>query len=708
MRGRKGQETVAANLSLDAGPGAELNNPQYFINRELSQLAFNRRVFELAKDDRVPLLERLRFLCITSSNLDEFFEVRVAGLVQQAALGGTQTGPDGLTPQDALARISRMTHELVAEQYTVLNEVLLPALEQEGIRFKRREEWDTAQRRFVQEFFENEVLPVITPIRLDPAHPFPRTLNKSLNFIVLLQGQDAFGNQDGMAIVPAPRALPRLIRIPEAISQGPNDFAFLSSVIHTFVNQLFPGMESTGCFQFRVTRNSDLFVDTEEVDDLLRALEGELPSRRYGDAIRLEVADNCPEGPSRFLLRKFELTQQDLYQVKGPVNLGRLIALPDMVDRPDLKYPSFAPGMPKQYSQGSNIFTAIQGGDILLHHPFQSFTPVVELARQAAQDPNVLAIKQTLYRTGLDSVLVQVLMEAAREGKEVTVVVELRARFDEEANIEIATKLQEAGVHVVYGIVGYKTHAKLMMVVRREQSQLVRYVHMGTGNYHYRTARLYTDYGLFTCDPDICEDVHKIFMQLTTHSKHPPLKRLLQSPFTLQSGIIDRINREADTARAGRPARIIAKVNGLVSSQVITALYAASQSGVRIDLIVRGVCCLKPGVEGVSENISVRSIVGRFLEHTRVYYFENGGDPELFCSSADWMPRNLVQRVEQAFPVLTPKLRQRILRDLELYLEDNANSWMMDSSGSYIRQERDADEPLRSAQDRLLEEYREQ
>ncbi len=699
---------MATNPDQELRARIDLSKPEYYINRELSQLAFNRRVFELAKDERVPLLERLRFLCITSSNLDEFFEVRVAGLVQQAELGGTQTGPDGLTPQDALSRISRMTHELVSEQYTVLNDTLLPELEQEGIRFKRREEWDAAQKQFLQEFFENEVVPVITPIRLDPAHPFPRTLNKSLNFIVELKGQDAFGNQGGMAIVPAPRALPRLIRIPEEISQGPNDFAFLSSVIHTFVNQLFPGMESTGCYQFRVTRNSDLFVDTEEVDDLLRALEGELPSRRYGDAVRLEVADNCPEGPSRYLLRKFELTAQDLYQVKGPVNLGRLIALPDMVDRPDLKYPSFTPGMPKQYSQGANIFTAIQNGDILLHHPFQSFTPVVEFVRQAAQDPNVLAIKQTLYRTGLDSVLVQALMEAAREGKEVTVVVELRARFDEEANIEIATKLQEAGVHVVYGIVGYKTHAKMLMVVRREQSHLVRYVHLGTGNYHYRTARLYTDYGLFTCDPDIGQDVHKIFMQLTTHSKHPPLKRLLQSPFTMQTGVIDRINREAENARAGRPARIIAKVNGLVSAQIIMALYGASQSGVDIALIVRGVCCLKPGVEGVSENITVRSVVGRFLEHTRVYYFENGGTPELFCSSADWMPRNLVQRVEQCFPILNLKLRQRIIRDLKLYLEDNTNSWVMDQNGDYIRHVPDAEdeEPL-SAQNRLLEEYRE-
>ncbi|MGA8259505.1 MAG: polyphosphate kinase 1 [Arenicellales bacterium] len=698
---------MATNPEQELRAGTDLSKPEYFINRELSQLAFNQRVFELAKDERVPLLERLRFLCITSSNLDEFFEVRVAGLVQQAELGGTQTGPDGLTPQDALSRISRMAHELVSGQYAFLNDVLLPALEGQGIRFRRREEWDVSQRRFLQEFFENEVMPVITPIRLDPAHPFPRTLNKSLNFIVLLKGNDAFGNQDGMAIVPAPRALPRLIRIPQEISHGPNDFAFLSSVIHTFVNQLFPGMESTGCYQFRVTRNSDLFVDTEEVDDLLRALEGELPSRRYGDAVRLEVADNCPEGPSRFLLRKFELAEQDLYQVKGPVNLGRMIALPDMVDRPDLKYPSFTPGMPKQYSPGANIFTAIHNGDILLHHPFQSFTPVVEFMRQAAEDPSVLAIKQTLYRTGLDSVLVQLLMEAARADKEVTVVVELRARFDEEANIEIATKLQEAGVHVVYGIVGYKTHAKMLMVVRREQNHLVRYVHLGTGNYHYRTARLYTDYGLFTCDPDIGDDVHKIFMQLTTHSKLPPLKRLLHSPFTLQSGVIDRIDREAENVRAGRPARIIAKVNGLVSAQVIAALYAASCAGVKIDLIVRGVCCLKPGVEGVSENITVHSIVGRFLEHTRVYYFENGGTPELYCSSADWMPRNLIQRVEQCFPILNLKLKQRIIRDLKLYLEDNAFSWVMDATGQYHRQAPEEGEERLSAQDRLLEEYRE-
>jgi polyphosphate kinase len=696
-----------ARAGKPVSPPLDLQRPELYINRELSQLAFNRRVFEQARDPRVPLLERLRFMCITSSNLDEFFEVRVAGLVTQAEFGGTQTGPDGLTPSEALRRISEATHALVGDQYECLNEDLLPALAEQGIRFLRREEWDKAKTRWLQGYFEIEIVPVITPIRLDPAHPFPRTLNKSLNFIVSLQGKDAFGNKDGMAIVPAPRALPRIIRFPEDISDGPYDFVFLSSAIHAFVDALFPGMRATGCYQFRVTRNSDLFVDTEEVDDLLRALEGELPSRRYGDAVRLEVADNCPAELAGFLLRRFELTEQDLYQVKGPVNLYRLMSLPDMLERPDLKYPSFTPGLPPQVPQGINMFTAISRGDILLHHPFQSFTPVVEFIRQSAADPNVIAIKQTLYRTGLDSVMVQALLEAARNDKEVTVVVELRARFDEEVNIEIATKLQEMGVHVVYGIVGYKTHAKMLMVVRRESGRLQRYVHLGTGNYHQRTARIYTDYGLFTRDEEIGQDVHNIFMQLTTHSKNPPLNRLLQSPFSLQPGILERIEREATNARKGKRARIIVKVNGLVSQPVIQALYAASRDGVKIDLVVRGQCCLRPGVPGVSENITVRSIVGRFLEHTRVFYFGNNGNPELFCASADWMPRNLVQRVEQCVPILGKKHRTRIIEDLELYLADNAQAWLMQPDGSYVRATIGKDETPISAQQSLLERYAE-
>ena len=697
---------MAAPAPKTPSSEAQLQRPELYINRELSQLAFNRRVFEQAKIPTVPLLERMRFLCITSSNLDEFFEIRVAGLKQQVEYGGTQTGPDGLTPNDVLSRISEQARELIREQYEVLNGSILPALAREGIRFLRREEWSPQLREWCKNYFEEDILPVITPIRLDPAHPFPRTLNKSLNFIVSLEGKDAFGNKGGNAIVPAPRALPRIIRVPQEISDGPYDFLFLSSVIHTFIGELFPGMKAVGCYQFRVTRNSDLFVDTEEVEDLLRALEGELPSRRYGDSVRLEVADNCPDQLAKFLLRRFELNDNDLYQVNGPVNLARLIQLPDLVDRPDLKFPSFTPSLPQKLTQSSNMFTAISSGDILLHHPFESFTPVVEFVRQASADPNVIAIKQTLYRTGLDSVLVSALMDAARSGKEVTVVVELRARFDEEANIEIATKLQETGVHVVYGIVGYKTHAKMLMVIRRERDKLKRYVHLGTGNYHYRTARLYTDYGLFTCNKQVGKDVHQIFMQLTTHSKNPPLRHLLQAPFTLQSGIIERIDREAENARNGKPARIIAKVNGLVSASVIQALYSASQAGVRIDLIVRGVCCLRPGIRGISDNIEVRSIVGRFLEHTRVYYFENDGEePEVYCASADWMPRNLLQRVEQCFPILDKKVRQRIINDLQIYLSDNTQAWEMDNHGDYRRIASSTDQPRISAQQTLLELY---
>lgn len=684
----------------------DLLRPELYINRELSQLAFNRRVFEQSKDTSLPLLERMRFLCITSSNLDEFYEIRVAGLKQQVEYGGTQTGADGLTPTAALHRISMQARDLVSEQYKVLNESILPALGNEGIRFLRREEWTREQRAWAKTYFDEDILPVITPIRLDPAHPFPRTLNKSLNFIVSLTGQDAFGNEGGLAIVPAPRALPRIIHVPQEISNEPYDFLFLTSVIHTYVGDLFPGMDAVGCYQFRVTRNSDLFVDTEEVDDLLRALEGELPSRRYGDAVRLEVADNCPEKLAKFLLQKFELRDGDLFQVNGPVNLHRLMQLPDLVDRPDLKFPSFTPSLPQKMPQGVNMFTAISSGDVLLHHPFESFTPVVEFVKQASVDPNVIAIKQTLYRTGMDSVLVSALIDAASAGKEVTVVVELRARFDEETNIEIATKLQEMGVHVVYGIVGYKTHAKMLLVVRRERDKLKRYVHLGTGNYHHRTARLYTDYGLFTCNKRIGKDVHQIFMQLTTHSKNPPLNYLLQAPFTLQSGLIERIDREAANSHAAKPARIVAKINGLVSQRIIQALYEASRAGVKIDLIVRGVCCLRPGMEGVSENIHVRSIVGRFLEHTRVYYFENGGEEsEVFCASADWMPRNLVQRVEQCFPILDKEIKKRIIDDLEVYLADNCQAWALDHEANYSRVTPQADEPRISAQQRLLDLY---
>jgi polyphosphate kinase len=687
----------------DVMESPELKAPELYINRELSLLAFNRRVLEQAKDENTPLLERLKFLCISSSNLDEFFEIRVAGLMQKAAMASVQAGPDNMSPTELLGQISIQAHELVDEQYRVLSDILLPALEQQGIRFVKRQEWNKAQAEWVKHFYEHELLPILSPIGLDPAHPFPRILNKSLNFIVSLKGKDAFGRTSGMAIVQAPRALPRLIRLPVDCGGGPNDFVFLSSIIHAHVDDLFPGMKVQGCYQFRVTRNSDLFVDEEEVDDLLRAVEGELPSRRYGDEVRLEVADNCPAEVSDFLLSEFELGPNDLYTVNGPVNLNRLINLPDKVDRSDLVFPSFTPGLPSRLSLSADIFQAIAKGDILLHHPFESFVPVIDFLKQSAADPKVLAIKQTLYRTGPDSAVVDALVSAARAGKEVTVVVELRARFDEEANIALANRLQEAGAHVVYGVVGYKTHAKMILVVRREEGKLRHYVHLGTGNYHARTARLYTDYGLLTCNTDLGEDVHKLFLQLTSLGRSSKLAKILQSPFTLHTGLIERIERETVNARKGKPARIIAKMNAVVEQNVIRALYAASQAGVQIDLVLRGICCLRPGVPGVSENIRVRSIIGRFLEHTRVFYFHNGGKEEIFASSADWMDRNLHRRVETCFPVEEKKLRERMIRELNYYLEDNLQAWELQSDGSYVRTTPGKAEPM-SAQARLLQE----
>jgi len=697
----------AVEPSPQAGtPRAEpaLDDPALYINRELSLLEFHRRVLEQARDAATPLLERLRFLCISCSNLDEFFEVRVAGLIQQESYGSVQTGPDGMPPSEVLARISVIAHELVAEQYRTLNEELLPALAGEGIRFLRRDEWSRSQAEWIKGYFDEEIVPIACPIRLDPAHPFPRVLNKGLHFIVLLKGEDAFGQAGGMAVVQAPRPLPRLIKLPSELADAPNDFVFLSSVIHAYVHELFPGMEITGCYQFRVTRNSDLFVDTEEVDDLLRALEGELPGRRYGDEVRLEVADNCPGDVIAFLVKRFGLTERDIYRVNGPVNLHRLMAVPDLVERSDLKYPSFTPTTPRALPSGADLFEAIAGGDILLHHPFQSFAPVADLVRQAAADPQVLAIKQTLYRTGAESVMVDSLVSAARAGKEVTVVVELRARFDEEANISLASRLQEAGAHVVYGVVGYKTHAKMLLVVRREAGKLRRYVHLGTGNYHARTARQYTDFGLLTADPAIGQDVHRIFLQLTSLGTAFKLKRLLESPFTLHAGLLELIAQETDNAEAGKPARIVAKMNALIEPEIIQALYRASGKGVRIDLVVRGICALRPGVPGVSDNIRVRSIVGRFLEHTRVFCFDNDGAPRVFCASADWMNRNLFQRVETCFPILDEELRARVIEEgLEVYLRDNTQAWAMQADGGYRRVQPGAGEPPVSAQALLLE-----
>ncbi|MGR8918352.1 MAG: polyphosphate kinase 1 [Gammaproteobacteria bacterium] len=682
----------------------EVGDAELYINRELSLLEFNRRVLAQALDDTNPLLERLKFLCIASSNLDEFFEIRVAGLKQQVAFNSGQTGADQMPPAEQLRAISETAHALVEQQYQILNEEVLPLLAQENIHFLKRSEWNAKQAAWVRRFFNRELLPVLSPIGLDPSHPFPRILNKSLNFLVSLEGTDAFGRNSVIAILQAPRSLPRIINIPEGAAGGPNEFVFLSSIIHAHVDDIFPGMEVTGCYQFRVTRNSDLFVDDEEVEDLLQALDRELHQRRFGDAVRLEIASECPLEMASLLMHEFKLLEQDVYRVDGPVNLTRLMAVHGMVERPDLKFPPFNPGRPLRLTRNSDTFEVIRRGDVLLHHPFQSFNPIADLLFQAARDPDVLVIKQTLYRTGPDSTIVEALVEAAEQGKEVTVVIELKARFDEQANIDLANRLQEAGAHVVYGIVGHKTHAKMILIVRREGRLLRRYVHLGTGNYHPQTARLYTDYGLLTCDNAIGVDVQKIFHQLTAPGRAGKLKKLLQSPFTMHKTVVELIEREAGHARAGRAARIIAKMNALSEVKVINALYEASRAGVKIDLIIRGVCALRPGIEGISDNIRVRSIVGRFLEHTRVYQFANDGNPELYLSSADWMGRNFFNRVETAFCIEDKRLHQRIVKEcLNNYLADNVRAWVLKADGSYARVKPGSARP-RDAQARLLEQ----
>ncbi len=678
----------------------DLQSPQLYINRELSFLEFNQRVLDQAKDRHIPLLERVRFLCISCANLDEFFEIRVASLKELLEAGAVQAGPDGLSVPEQLKAIRARAVRLVDEQYQLLNDVLMPELAQQGVVFVSPDMWTEAQAAWLGDYFSREVEPVLSPLALDPARPFPQILNKSLNFAVVVEGEDGFGRNSGLAVVQAPRSLPRLIRLPDEL--GSRNFVFLGTIVEAFVSKLFAGMNMCGCYQFRVTRNSDLFVEQEEVDDLLRAVEGELASRRFGDAVRLETAHDCPDEILTYLLDQFGLTGDDLYKVPGQVNLNRLMAVYDLVDRTELKYAAFAPSVPERLRSGNDLFTTLRAGDVLMHHPFQGFGPVADFIKQAASDPQVLAIKQTLYRAGSDSTIVGALVEAAQAGKDVTVIIELRARFDEEANIELATKLQEAGAHVMYGVFGFKTHAKLVMVVRREEKGLRRYCHLGTGNYHPKTARLYTDYGLMTADESIGEDIHEIFLQLTGLTRVPRLRKLLHAPFSLHQALLAKIDREGAHASAGRPARIIAKLNALTEPTIIQALYRASRAGVNIDLIVRGLCCLRPGVRGVSERITVRSIIGRFLEHSRVYYFENAGEREIYCGSADWMDRNLFRRIEVAFPVEAPELQSRITDDLKLYLADDTQAWMLDSAGHYTRAE-DADHLC--AQARLLHLY---
>lgn len=656
---------------------------ELFLNRELSQLEFNFRVMAQAEDTSLPLLERLRYLCISCTNLDEFFEIRAA-TVRTALEFGAPLIPDGLAPAIALEMIHKKAGKLVEAQYRCWNDILRPALADAGIRVLTRDSWSDVQRQWLHDYFENDIAPVLSPLGLDPAHPFPRILNKSLNVVVVLDGKDAFGRKGGMAIVRAPRSLPRIIQLPEEISGGKNDYVFLSSVLTAFVDDLFPGMKVKGAYQFRVTRNSELFVDEEEVENLASALKDELVSRGFRPAVRLEIAEDCPPNILKTLLTNFDLTENAVYRINGPVNLSRVSQVYDLANRPELKFPPFKSR--KGQLDEDSPFDTIREGDVLLHHPYESFQPVLEVLAFAATDPNVLAIKQTVYRTGKDSKIIEHLITAAQNGKDVTVVVELRARFDEEANLKLADRLQEAGVQVMYGVVGYKTHAKMQLIVRREGKLLRRYVHLGTGNYHSGTARAYTDIGLMTCNPEIATDVHGMFQQLSGLAPAIKLKRLMASPFTLHKGILKKIEREIQHARNGRPGHIIAKMNAINEAMVIRALYEASQAGVKVELIVRGACCLRPGVPGISENITVRSVVGRFLEHSRVYWFGNDGEPEIFCSSADWMERNLLRRVETCFPILDPVLAKRVFdEELANYLADNTQAWQLDAKGNYSR-----------------------
>lgn len=680
-----------------------------YINRELSLLEFNKRVFAQAADPGIPLLERLRFLCITCTNLDEFFEIRIAGLKQRIEIGAPAQGPEEASAQQILDQLADGIRDLVAKQYELLNESLFPQLSEAGVHFLRDTRWGKATSwsdeddSWLEKYFEEQVMPVLTPITFDPSRPFPRILNKSLNFVVRLHGKDAFGRRRHRGMVQAPRSLPRVIRMPDEVgSPGEERFIFLSTLIRRYVDRLFAGLEVDGCYQFRVTRNSNLYVDDEEVNDLVRALEGQLAASRYGAAVRIEIGHECPSDLQEFLLDHFKLSKDDAYLVDGPVNLNRIAMVCDLDTHPELKFKPFTQGLPAELRNDKNIFTILAKKNVLLHHPYHSFSAVINFVATAAQDPNVLAIKQTLYRTGGSSPIVDHLVAAARSGKEVTVIIELMARFDEAANIALANRLQEAGAHVVYGLVGFKTHAKMTLVVRRENDRLVRYVHLGTGNYHHATAAVYTDYGYLSSSQRLGEDVHKLFMQLTSLTAAEDMSRMFAAPFNLFDALLEKIQRETENAKNGKAGRIVAKINALDEPKLVDALYEASQAGVKVDLIVRGICSLRPGIPGLSENIRVVSIVGRFLEHSRVYYFLNAGSDEYFCSSADWMVRNMFQRNESCFEIRQKRITTQIRHDLELFLADNCQAWELKSDGQYVRLQAGDDQPI-SAQQIFLE-----
>ena len=668
------------------------------LSREQGILGFNRRVLAQARDPQVPVLERLRFISIVSNNLDEFFEVRIAALQKAFRLLGAARQEQA----EHLEALSEAASSIIADQYKLLQDEIYPELERAGIRFYPQVKWTKHIRAWASSVFDVDIEPLLTPIALDPAHPFPRVLNKSLNFIVELEGTDAFGRETSVAIVQAPRALPRLLLIPKHLTPDCQGVMLLTSIVQGFVHKLFPGLKIHGVHQFRVTRNSDVSVDDDEVSDKRDALADELVERNFGEAVRLEVSAKTPEYLEKLLLGEFSLLERDVFRVPGIVNLMRLAQTIDLVDRPDLKFPSFVPARTHPWGD-QGLFDTLSKQDVLLHHPYESFQPVLDFLNSAAADPTVMAIKQTVYRTGSDSVLMRSLETAARAGKEVTVIVELMARFDEETNINWADRLEKAGAHVVYGVVGLKTHAKMALIVRREHGKLKRYAHLGTGNYNAKTAILYEDFSLLTANRDICADVHEIFRRLTGVGIGKPLKHLLQAPFTLHDRVLSGIRAEIREAKAGRKARIGAKVNALLDERVIDALYEASQAGVVIDLVVRGVCGVQPGIEGFSDNIRVRSTIGRFLEHSRMFYFYAAGEEEVFLSSADWMERNFFKRVEVAFPVRSKALKARILYDaLNIHLEDRAGTWVMQGDGDYA-QTPNTDDHGRSVQLDLLQ-----
>ena len=666
---------------MDKQIPAVLSDPSLYNNRELSLLEFNERLLEEAQDPSNPILERLRFLCILASNLDEFFEVRVAGLKQQRQSNVSAPGPDAMSPGEQLAAISSRVRKMVDDKYRTWSDQLVPGLEKENIFFLRHEELTNAEKQYYAQYYEKSVYPVLTPLAVDPVHPFPQLLNKSLNVAVELEGAEISTN---LALVQVPRILPRLL-LYKAGEKGVYRHIFIGNLIQAHVASLFHGVEVKGAYQFRVTRNSELYLDEEETDNLLKSIELELRKRSRGAAVRLEVQRDCPRHVADQLLQTFGLTGDDLYQVDGPINFLRLMPVISEVDRPDLKFRPFVPAIVSAPEDEEDIFAQIRRKPILVHHPYESFQTVLDFIEQAAEDPNVLAIKQTLYRTSGDSQIVASLAEAAQAGKQVTVVIELKARFDEAANIKWARLLQEAGAHVVYGIAGLITRAKLALVVRREEDGIRRYLHLATGNYHPSTAKLYEDFGLLTCDPETTNDSAELFNWLTGVSVFPDLKKIKAAPKSLHEFVLERIQRETDHATGGRPAAIFVKVNALVDEEVIQALYSASQAGVQIRLLVRGVCSLRPGIPGVSDNVVVRSIVGRFLEHSRVYRFENAGQPEIYLASADWTARNFFRRVEVCFPVQDADLRDRVDQILDTYWRDNVNAREQSSDGTYFR-----------------------